>query len=230
MPLSSPHKSPVPKFVEGVLVNREVLCEPEVRFECHARFRYHRYSFPNSALSWPRTHSRCIPMLHRVLGIRVLYIQPPADIPWPADLSSAPCFFGYWPSADRWRSKYSHALREKSMVLFRDDLKPLHPKQVEALWSFCDRLCVVITPPLLLEYILPGRLATLRRGVRLRAKHPYLCQSRELQFENLVSLIQGIWEDHCTVDNFHAFFELYRHHRLLGGDESWREVSSLHDV
>lgn len=116
------------------------------------------------------------------------------------------------------------------MVFFRNDLKPLHPKQMEALWSFCDRLCLVITPPLLLEYMLPGKLASLRWEFKMKVKHPFTRYSSEFQFEKMVGLIQGIWEDHCTVDNFAAFFELYRHGRLLDGDESWREIGSLQDA
>lgn len=116
------------------------------------------------------------------------------------------------------------------MVFFRDDLKPLHPKQVEALWSFCDQLCLVITPPLLLEYMLPGKLASLRRELKMNSKHPFRHQSPDFMFERMVGLVHGMWEDHCTVDNFDAFFKLYRHNRLLGGDESWREVTSLEDT
>lgn len=221
---------PAPKQIEGVLVNRKVLHEPEVRFECHMRFEYHRYIIPLSALSCPKTHSPCIPMLHQILGLRVFHIHNADETPWPVDLNDTPYFFGYWPSADRWRSKYSHVLRGRSMVFFRNDLKPLHPKQMEALWSFCDRLCLVITPPLLLEYMLPGRLASLRWEFKTKVKHPFMRYSSEFQFEKMVGLIQGIWEDHCTVDNFAAFFELYRRGRLLDGDESWREIGSLQDV
>lgn len=116
------------------------------------------------------------------------------------------------------------------MIFFREDLKPLHPKQVEALWGFCDRLCLVGTPPLLLEYILPGRLASLRWEVKVKEGYPFKSQSPEVKFEKLVNLISGIWLDNCTVDNFNAFFELLRRNRLLDGDESWREVSSVYDI
>lgn len=116
------------------------------------------------------------------------------------------------------------------MVFFRDDLKPLHPKQVEALCNFCDSLCLVITPPLLLEYMLPGRLASLRWEFKMTVKRPFMRRSPDFQFERMVGLIHGIWEDDCTVDNFDAFFKLYRHNRLLDGDESWREVSSFEDT
>lgn len=192
MPQFPPHPTSAPKLIEGVLVNRKVLREPEVRFECHMRFEYHRYTIPLSALSCPKTHSPCIPMLHQLLGIRIFHIPTTNQTPWPADLSDTPCFFGYWPSADRWRSKYSRALRGRSMVFFRNDLKPLHPKQMEALWSFCDRLCLVITPPLLLEYMLPGRLASLRWEFKMKVERPVMRSSSEFQFEKMVGLIQGI--------------------------------------
>lgn len=216
----------IPNFIDGVLVHREVLYEPEVRFECHVRFKYHRYTFPSCALSWPGAYSDCIPMLRQLLGIRIFHTSAPDDIPWPANLSYSPYFFGYWPSADRWQSKYSRALSARSMVFFRDDLKPLHPKQLEALWCFCDRLYLVVTPPLLLEYTLPDRLASLRW--ELKTKYPFVGQSPEHKFEKLVGLIQAIWEDHCTVDNYSAFFEVHRRIKLLRGDESWREVGSFY--
>lgn len=213
----------VPAFIDGVLVYRA---------EIHGvgskdrQFSFHRYSFPITALK-PGAFSPVLQILPRVLGIRVLYTPDPETTRGP-DITS---FLEYWlymyMSDDLAESPTPWA---RHTVFFRDDFKPLYPKHAEALWRFCDRLFLVITAPQL-EDFLPRELKRVAFWLKaFRYQYPEaigLTAGLSDEFEQLVGLIKRIWEDYCSINNFNAFFELYRREKLLRGDPSWRDIRSL---
>lgn len=203
-----------PTFIDGVLVYRAEIHE----FGSKDRlFSYHRYSFPIAALK-PGAFSPILHIFPQILGIRILYTLGSGTAQSP-DIAS---FLEYWlymyMSGDLVEPTAHWA---RHVVFFRDDFKPLYPKHAEALWRFCDRLFLVITTPRV-EDFLPLEL---RRMVfwltAFRYQYPEaigLDADSSDEFEQLVGLMKRIWEDYCSIDNFNAFFELYRRGKLLKGD------------
>lgn len=102
------------------------------------------------------------------------------------------------------------------LIVFRNDFKPLHPKQVQALWKFLLHLMRKFSPnsPSTISRSrwdgLPADLVSGDHHERLWALNEF-------------------WYDYCTVNNFSAFFDRLRHQKLEGGDESWRAVKSPYD-
>lgn len=219
------------RFIDGVLLNRHSFYKSPKSTYPSIRFQYQRYTFPTTALH-PGAYSSCIPMLLNLLALRILYIYTPESIgaqEVPVDLSDALSFFGYWPSAQSWQSIYTHGFQSSSMVFFRDDHKPLDPKQMEVLWRFCDHLFLVITTPIVLQDTPSGELLGFWALLFLMSKREPGGDPKP-EFKILVSLVKGVWRKFCTVNDFNAFFELWKYWKLLNGDESWREIRSMHDV
>lgn len=96
---------------------------------------------------------------------------------------------------------------------------------------FCDRLFMVLTTPCVgeplprefrrvffwLQAIRYGNPKAI--GLTINSDHGFI-------FKELMELVKRIWEDYCTINNFNAFFELYRRGRLLQGDSDWRDIKS----
>lgn len=220
---------PIPKFIDGVLVCREQV--DGLGASNRVKFCYHRYSFPSTALK-PGTFSPSICSLNQLFRIRILYMHIPSqtDSTRHIDPDIFSFFFRHWlyMAEDRTESRVYSATH---IVFFREDFKPLDPKQAEVLWRFCDRIFLVISVPHI-ENILPAEISRMILWVRA---FQYLHRSirgtmRRPWFEHLVNLMRDIWASYCTVDNFNAFFELYRYGRLLKGDSCWRDVKSPCDV
>lgn len=209
---------PVPAFIDGVLIYHGEI--QEFRSEDHL-FSYHRYSFPSTALK-PGTFSPVLRILPPIPPIRILYTLNPDTIRH-MDLDIA-SFFRHWlyMSEDLTKTPTHWA---RHVVFFRDDFETLYPKQVEALWRFCDRLFLIITAPLP-EVLLPRDIRCMFFWLRVwKHRDPKAIGSTtSFEFGQLAALMKRIWEDYCTIDNFNAFFELYRRGRLLEGDHFWRDI------
>lgn len=197
---------PIPAIIDGILVHRDFLHN-------RPKFSFHRYPFPHTALR-PGSYSSCIPPIRPLLktGIRILYIYTPS-LP-ETDKHIDPDFPSFFFSYMSGNVRQSRATAY--MVFYRDDFKPLCPKQARVLWDFCDRLVFKIY-----------------RAV----EHRYLWVTSEdgdtdfgWRFEEVVRCGARIWKEQCTVDGFSAFFERYRRDRLLEGREAWRWVESPYDT
>lgn len=202
-------------FIDGVLVHRDVLDLPMdwmTEKKSHLRFRCHRYSFPSTALH-ARSHSQPIPLIEELLGLRIsiLYIHRPTPVEKSRDLPvgpAAPYFFGYGYSNTLLRAIYT--------VVFRVDLKPLHPRQVEVLCKFC------------VGGLLAGEFFYFWPSLGLA--HTRDLANASTQHKVAARLIKGVWRNNYSVNTFSAYFHSYRHYKLLGGDEEWREIKSPYDV
>lgn len=207
-----------PSIIDGVLIHRELLNLPSdwiVEDTAFLRFRYHRYSFPSTALR-AGTYSRPVPLIEQLLGLRIsiLYIHTPAPVEESRDLPvdlDAPYFFRYWAAVGLFRATYT--------VVFRGDRKSLHPRQVEVLSKFCTGGFSAGEPILGCYGLWPGGLVDVEDLTHA---------SRE--WRETVRAMKEIWIDYCTVNTFSAYFHVYRYDKLLNGDERWREVKSLYDV
>lgn len=188
----------------------------------YLRFSYHRYSFPGTALK-PGTSSSSIFILNRLLGIRVLYMHIPLreDTIRDMDPEAATFFFRHW----LYNPKRSRVYWARHIVFFRDDLRPLCPKQMEALWRFCDRFLLIAASPFIsniesMEFICMIFWMKIWQYAEIRGT------LARPEVGDLLGLIRINWEKYCTVNDFNAFFELYKRERLLKGDSSWRNVKS----
>lgn len=214
---------PVLAFIDGVLVSREETHE----FSSKDRpFSYHRYSFPATALR-PGAFSPLLRILPGILEIRILHTDTTRHI----DVNIT-TFLEYWLYlSEDLAGPPAHWAGH--IVLFRDDLKPLYPKQLEVLWRFCDRLFMVLTAPCVGES-LPWEFRCVFFWLQaIRHRDPEaigLTTDSDHEFKKLMEMVKQIWEDYCTIDNFNAFFELYRRGRLLHGDPDWRDSKSPCDV
>lgn len=104
-----------------------------------------------------------------------------------------------------------------SFILFRNDFKPLHPRQVQALWKFLKHLIKKFTPvvpPADITDRWAGSPADLARD----------------DHSDRFWTLSDFWNEYCTVNNFSAFFNRLRHRKLMEGDESWRNVRLPYDV
>lgn len=106
-----------------------------------------------------------------------------------------------------------------SIILFRADLKPLHPKQIQALWKF-------------LRYLKKKFTTTVGYATQtaedLRDGQPPDALTRDDQSDRIWTLAE-FWKEYCTMNNFSAFFDRLRYQKLIGEDESWRSVKSPYD-
>lgn len=102
-----------------------------------------------------------------------------------------------------------------SVLIFRGDSRPLHPKQVQALWKFLRYLKKKFTTA---DYA--ARTAQSVRDDRSPSSLMWDDQSGR------VWTLAEFWKEYCTMNNFSAFFDRLRYQKLLEKDESWRTVDS----
>lgn len=105
-----------------------------------------------------------------------------------------------------------------SILLFRGDLKPLHPKHVQALWKFLKYLRKKFTSM--------GHADNTTEGLQGNQ------QPRALTWDDQSDRIWALaefWKEYCTMNNFSAFFDRLRYQKLMEEDESWRAVKSPYD-
>lgn len=105
-----------------------------------------------------------------------------------------------------------------SIILFRRDLKPLHPKQVQALWKFLGYLKKKFNT---VDYVT-------QTAEGLQNDRPPYPLTRDDQSARIWTLAE-FWKEYCTMDNFSAFFDRLRYQKLIEEDESWRTVKSPYD-
>ncbi|KAL0633131.1 hypothetical protein Q9L58_007970 [Maublancomyces gigas] len=105
-----------------------------------------------------------------------------------------------------------------SILLFRRDLKPLHPKHVQALWKFLKHLKKKFTS---VDHT--GKTTGDPQGNNLPRALTWDDQS------DRIWTLAEFWKEYCTMNNFSAFFDRLRYQKLMEGDESWRAVKSPYD-
>lgn len=202
--------------IHGVLVHRTPT-------PAHPKYHFRPYPIPAASLH-PGTFSPPIPFLTAMLpaacGLRILYTQPPTpstptSTHIPLDFRSF--LFGYWSLNLR-----QHPALTSRMVFFRQDLRPLEPRQCAVLWAFCE--CVVRSIYVDVLELFPwggafgcgdGGGGGGGTGVAME--------------EVVVAGMQRLWVQRAGVDCLYAWGRWHRNEKLLRGWEEWRGVVMLYD-
>ncbi|KAH8153656.1 uncharacterized protein LAJ45_02469 [Morchella importuna] len=114
------------------------------------------------------------------------------------------------------------------LVIFRNDYRPLQPKQVQVLWKYLRNFKFRPDPTDSNGLMLYDRpLLSENRHHRLPPR-----RGRNRVTDNIHGetwYYEDFMRSYFTINNFHAFFHVTRRRRLSGGDESWRDIHSPYD-
>lgn len=196
MPPSTKILSSLPAFmaIDGVLVH--------IKDSSHkGPEKYDHQSITPSALT-------TCPYLWKIpVRLNLYLLITYVDHPPPVQNPGAGCEFFFYTK--------NNPMVASSIVLFREDSKPLHPKQVQALWKFLWHLQKKFTSTNYAAMSQAGGLWGVLPKNLVGDDH-----------SDWVWTLEEFWGVYCTMNNFSAFFDQLRYQKLIEGDESWRSVPS----
>lgn len=212
-----------PIFIDGVAVYRK-----SARYDIRGSKKYRSYPFPSSVLAPGNHASFPTPSLGLKLRIYCPFDSNPECTPHRCPVKSL-VYTSKGPEG-RPESQGDGPLGDGPFVVFRNDYKPLHPKQVQALWKYL-RYFVFRTDhaggngsgpryfrvPITDSTLYRTNLSNGRIGIT------DTIHSRDWYYEEFEKA-------YFKLDNFNAFFYITKHRRLVNGDESWRGIMSPYDV
>lgn len=212
-----------PVFIDGVAIYRK-----SARYDIRGSKKYQSYPFPSSVLAPGNHTSFPIPGLGLKLRIYCPFDSPSDCTPHRCPVKSL-VYTSEGPGG-RPESRGDGPLGDGPFIVFRNDYKPLHPKQVQALWKY-------------LRYFVfrddhaggngPGP-RYFRFPIMDNTLYRTSLSNGRVGITDTIHLRDWYYEEfeqaYFKLDNFNSFFYITKHRKLVDGDESWRGIMSPYDV